>query len=216
MACSCGPWVRLSVRLLLAFGQDHSHQFLVGLVVGEALLALGEIIERGRIFARDVGADHLLVGIDNAQHDLQLHEAHVAIAPVGDGVLLPQHILVDRKVNGLVYEVSHLRGPRLVMVYFLLTVKDDPFPQADGNLGHEFIGNTHDDDVSHERVLQQHVGHPTATRHHALPLGLLHVGVMVEHDERERFAQLRHPVFGEVVEIARIDEMKGLGGVGRQ
>lgn len=81
--------MRLSLRLLLAFSQDHSHQFLVGLVVDEGLLALGEIIERGRIFARDVGADHLLVGIDNALHGLQLHEAHVAIAPVGDGVLLP-------------------------------------------------------------------------------------------------------------------------------
>lgn len=114
------------------------------------------------------------------------------------------------------YEVPHFRWPRLVMVYFPLTVKDDPFPQAVVNLGHELIGNTHDDDVSHEWVFQQHIGHPTATRHHALPLGLLHVGVMVEHDERERFAQLRHPVFGEVVEIARIDEMKGLGGVGRQ
>lgn len=44
IVCSCGPRARLSLRLLLAFSQDHLHQFLVGLVVDEGLLALGEII----------------------------------------------------------------------------------------------------------------------------------------------------------------------------
>ena len=66
------------------------------------------------------------MGIDDAKHGLELHKCHISIAPVGDGILLSQYILIYGYVNRLMYKFTNLRRPSLVMVYLCLTVEQHP------------------------------------------------------------------------------------------
>ena len=129
---------------------NHPHQLLVGAVVYSSAFQFGEIVERGRTLARDVYTDHSLVSVDDAQHRLQLQESHIAVAPVGNGILLSEHILVDGDIHRLVNQTASLGRPRTMVV---------------------------------------------------------------EHYQRERLAETRHPILREIMEVARIDEVQCLGRV---
>ena len=59
-------------------------------------------------FACYVYADYLLVGIYDAQHGLELHESHVSITPICNGILLSKHILVYGNVDRLMYQLACL------------------------------------------------------------------------------------------------------------
>ena len=205
-----------SVFLSAVVLANHPHQLLVGAVVYSSDLQFGEIVERGRTLARDVYTDYSLVSVDDAQHRLQLQESHIAVAPVGNGILLSEHVLVDGDIHRLVNQTASLGRPRTMVVDLRLTVEHDLLSKRVWNMRYQFVGRTDDDDVAHERVVAKHVRHPSAARHDTLPLRLLHIGMVVEHYQRERFAETRHPILREIMEVARIDEVQRLGRIRRQ
>ena len=78
------------------------------MVVDGCVGCLGEVVEGGGAFACDIHSYHFLVCIDDAEHGLQLQQGHIAVCPVGDGVLLSQHVFVDGDVYGLMYQLANL------------------------------------------------------------------------------------------------------------
>ena len=103
--------------------QNHPKQFLISQIIDCCIFHFREIVKRCGTFACNIYPYHFFMGIDDAKHGLELEKRHVTIAPVGDGILLSQYILVDGYVNRLMYEFASLRRPSLVMIYLCLTVE---------------------------------------------------------------------------------------------
>ena len=106
--------------------QNHPEQFLISLIIDCSIFHFREIVKRCGTFASNIYPYHFFMSIDDAKHGLELEKRHVTIAPVGDGILLSQYILVDGYVNRLMYKFTSLRRPSLVMVYLCLTVEQHP------------------------------------------------------------------------------------------
>ncbi len=54
------------------------------------------------------------------------------------------------------------------------------------HLGYQFVRSTNDNDIPYKSILLQYIRNPTATRNNTLPLWLLHVRMVIKHNQRER------------------------------
>ena len=76
---------------------------------------------------------------------------------------------------------------------------------------HKVVGDSDEDDPFHKPVILQYFQHPAAAAQDASESRGLHIGMVVEDNERERFLDHVRPNLAHVVVVSAIDEVDSLG-----
>ena len=147
----------------------------------------------------DVGADYPASLREQAEAFDELWEPHRALVPVGGGVLFGEHILVYRDIYR---NISLELGGGL---------HRDPLREGFG-LAAQLFGRPDDDAPAEHRIVQQHIAEPAAAGDYLPVTGLLHIGMVVEQQQVERFVGLAADKGGEVVVVAAVDPVDAAPG----
>lgn len=157
-------------------------QLLVGLLVGR-LSRRGGGLAQGE-FAADVDADDALVAQDDPQERLQLPERERALVPVGRGLAGREHVLVDGDVDRFVEPEAREHMPGFTQAEGLLAEVDQSSVVARRFLLQLFRCSD-DAHFLHVGIRVEHRAHPASAGEEAFEERGLHVGMVVEDDERE-------------------------------